>query len=200
MHQFISYFLLVYFLLFFGIAVIWRNYKVSKQIGSNAYKLNQKSGVEAIIATYFKYLPLLPIAIYVVYVLFPTQYLLMGPIGLVNHTIFKWVGLGLLIFSFIWVVLAQSQMGASWRIGIDHDQKTDFIQKGLFKYSRNPIFVGIIIISFGYFLILPNAITLVTLALDILLIQVQVTMEEDHLNEQYGKSYIDYCQGVRRWL
>jgi protein-S-isoprenylcysteine O-methyltransferase Ste14 len=91
-------------------------------------------------------------------------------------------------------------MGASWRIGIDHATKTKFIQKGLFKYSRNPIFIGIIFISFGFFLLLPNPITLTILALDIALIQIQVAMEEEYLTKQHGESYIEYCQYIRRWL
>ena len=65
---------------------------------------------------------------------------------------------------------------------------------------RNPIFVGIIFISFGFFLLLPNPITLTILALDIALIQIQVAMEEEYLTKQHGDSYIEYCQHVRRWL
>ena len=100
----------------------------------------------------------------------------------------------------VWVVIAQSQMGASWRIGIDHEEKTEFIQTGLFTYSRNPIFVGVIFISFGFFLVLPSSITLTILMLDIALIQIQVALEEEYLATSHGEEYSHYCSKIRRWI
>lgn len=200
MNQLVIIFLLVYFVLFFGVAVIWRNYSVVKSTGINAFKLNQQSGVEAITGLYFKCLPLLSIVVFVMFAQFPELYLLMGPIKLLSYAGIQYVGAAIMCFALIWVVVAQSQMGASWRIGIDHDQKTAFVQSGLFKYSRNPIFVGIIAISLGYFLVLPNSITFAILVLDIALIQIQVAMEEDYLTLQHGQEYNVYCRQVRRWL
>ena len=187
MKQLIIYFLLVYFVLFFGVAVIWRNHVVAKKTGINAFKLNQKSGPEAITGVYFKCLPLLSILVFVVFALFHQLYLLLGPIELLSHYSVQYVGMGIMSFALIWVVVAQSQMGASWRIGIDHDEKTAFVQKGLFQYSRNPIFLGVILMSLGYFLVLPNSITCTILALDIAFIQVQVAIEEDYLALQHGQ-------------
>jgi protein-S-isoprenylcysteine O-methyltransferase Ste14 len=108
--------------------------------------------------------------------------------------------MGIRVIALAWIVIAPSQMGASWRIGIDHDQRTTFIKKGLFRYSRNPIFVGIIFLSFGFFLVLPNPLTLTILMLDIVLIQIQVTMEEQFLAKAHGQAYVEYCQQVRRWI
>lgn len=102
--------------------------------------------------------------------------------------------------ALILVVIAQSQMGTSWRIGIDTNQKTKLITNGIFSISRNPIFIGIIFSALGYFLVLPNAITLAILVLDIALIQVQVALEEKHLNGIHGDDYKKYCDNVRRWL
>ncbi len=200
MHQLIIYFLLIYFALFFGIAVLWRNYAVSKSTGVNAFKLNKKSGPEAITGVYFKFLPFLSILVFIVFALFPGMYQLMGPIALFEHTASQWVGMSIMTFALIWVVIAQSQMGASWRIGIDHEQTTEFVQIGVFRFSRNPIFVGVILISLGYFLLLPNPFTFAILVLDIALIQIQVAMEEEYLTKQHGQQYKLYCQHVRRWL
>ena len=44
------------------------------------------------------------------------------------------------------------QMGKSWRIGIDTENKTDLVEKGLFTVSRNPIFFGMRMALFGFFL------------------------------------------------
>ena len=193
-------FLGVYFICFFGFAVIFRNFVVAKRTGINAFKLNQKTGAESITGWYFKFLPLISILVFILYSCLPNLYQSIGPIGLMDHAAIQWMGIGIMVVSLVWVLAAQSQMGASWRIGIDHETKTEFVQKGLFKYSRNPIFVGIIFISFGFFLLLPNPITLTILALDISLIQIQVALEEEYLAKQHGESYSEYCQNIRRWL
>ena len=200
MQNIIIIFLSVYFICFFGFAVVFRNFVVAKKTGVNAFKLNQKTGAESITGWYFKFLPFVSILVFILYTFVPNVYQSIGPINLMNHTAIQWIGISVMVVSLVWVLTAQSQMGASWRIGIDHEAKTEFVQKGLFKYSRNPIFVGVIFISLGFFLLLPNPLTLTILALDIALIQIQVSMEEEHLGKQHGKSYSEYCQHVRRWL
>jgi protein-S-isoprenylcysteine O-methyltransferase Ste14 len=137
MSKIIIVFLAVYFISFFGLAVVWRNYAVAKETGANAFKLNQKTGVEAITSLYFKCLPLVSILVFIVYAFLPTLYQLLGPITLINHNIFKLIGMGIMIIALVWIIVAQSQMGASWRIGIDQDCKTEFVKKGLFGCSRN---------------------------------------------------------------
>lgn len=193
-------FLSVYFICFFGFAVLFRNIVVSKETGVNVFKLNQKTGAESITGWYFKILPVVSTLVFILYVFLPGVYKSIGQIELLNYAAIQWTGMGVMVVSLVWVLTAQSQMGSSWRIGIDHDSQTEFVQKGLFKYSRNPIFIGVISISFGFFLLLPNPITLTILALDIALIQIQVAMEEEHLTTLHGESYNEYCQHVRRWL
>lgn len=113
MNQLIIYFLLVYFILFFGLSVIWRNYIVAKKTGLNVFKLNQKSGPEAITGIYFKCLPLLSILVFVVFALFPNVYLLLGPVKLFTYALIQYSGMGIMLIALVWVVTAQSQMGAS---------------------------------------------------------------------------------------
>lgn len=200
MNKIIIVFLAAYFISFFGLAVIWRNHVVKKKAGANAFKLNNKTGVEAITGLYFKCLPLVSILVFLLYAFFPVIYQSIGPIALISHNLIQIFGMGIMVIALAWIVIAQSQMGASWRIGIDHDQRTTFIKKGLFRYSRNPIFVGIIFLSFGFFLVLPNPLTLTILMLDIVLIQIQVAMEEQFLAKAHGQAYVEYCQQVRRWI
>lgn len=200
MSAFISYFLILYFIIFFGMAVFWRNYSVYKKTGSNAFKLNNKKCVESITNRYFKILPMLSILVLALYTQFPTLYNKTGIIFFFVSSIWQMIGILIMSLALIFVVVAQSQMGTSWRIGIDTNQKTELITSGIFSISRNPIFIGIIFSSLGYFLVLPNAITLTILTLDIALIQVQVALEEKHLNDIHGDDYKKYCDNVRRWL
>jgi protein-S-isoprenylcysteine O-methyltransferase Ste14 len=112
----------------------------------------------------------------------------------------QWAGVGLLGLSLIWTVIAQYQMGESWRIGIDQDHTTALIHRGLFRISRNPIFVGMITTLLGLFFVIPNAVTLVILVTGVAVIAIQVRLEEAYLFELHGDDYAKYRRRVRRWL
>jgi protein-S-isoprenylcysteine O-methyltransferase Ste14 len=110
------------------------------------------------------------------------------------------IGIVLLLLSLVWIRLAQSQMGESWRIGIDTEHRTPLVQKGVFRISRNPIFLGLKVTLLGLFLTIPNALTLLVFVLAIVLVGVQVRLEEDYLAQVHPEAYADYRQRVRRWL
>ena len=108
--------------------------------------------------------------------------------------------MALLAASFVWTAAAQAQMGASWRVGIDTARSTDLVEHGLFARSRNPIFLGMRVSLLGFFFLLPNAVTLLTLVLGDVLVQLQVRLEEDFLTKMQGDAYRAYRRRVRRWL
>lgn len=111
-----------------------------------------------------------------------------------------WLGFALLHLSFIWIFIAQRNMANEWRIGIDNKNKVNLITKGLFSISRNPIFLGVILVFLGLFLIIPNTITAIILFTGILVIQVQVRLEEEFLSKELGEEYKIYLKKVKRWL
>ena len=126
------------------------------------------------------------------------QYLL--PAHFLIQPSIQGIGVVLCIISLVWTVIAQWQMGKSWRIGIDQKHKTELKTSGLFAVSRNPIFLGMIITLAGCFLVLPNAVTLLVAAAGYLLIQIQIRLEEEFLSHSHGLEYKQYMQTVRRIL
>jgi protein-S-isoprenylcysteine O-methyltransferase Ste14 len=109
-------------------------------------------------------------------------------------------GVVILLSSLAWTVVAQAQMGESWRIGIDVEHRTPLVRKGVFGLSRNPIFLGMMLTLLGLFLVTPNAVTLLVLGLGVVLIQIQVRLEEVFLSSAHGEDYAEYRRSVRRWL
>jgi protein-S-isoprenylcysteine O-methyltransferase Ste14 len=126
------------------------------------------------------------------------QYLL--PFWYLENSYLQYIGWGLLLLSLILVWIAQSQMANSWRIGIDEKNKTELVTNGLFSISRNPIFLGVMIANFGLFLIIPNAFTLLIVALSTVSINTQIRLEETFLKSSHGQDYQNYLNRVRRWL
>jgi len=110
----------------------------------------------------------------------------------------QYVGVALTLISFLLIVLAQRQMGTSWRIGIDSENKTDLVTTGLYRRVRNPIFLGMLLTIVGFFLIFPTYIMLGILIVGYLLINIQIRLEEEFLQRLHGETYANYRQSSNR--
>ena len=193
-------FLIVYLLIFFGLAMILPSYRVWKTTGVNPYKLGKSESAHDYVGTLFR-LTIFSVALVVIaFAFLPNLYEYLVPISYLSNVTLNTVGQTLLVIAVIWVLVAQVHMQKSWRIGIDEDVKTELVQTGLFKTSRNPIFLGMRVMLLGFFLVLPSAATLVILFVGDLLIQIQVRLEEDFLTRTHGKAYLAYQKQVRRWI
>ena len=53
---------------------------------------------------------------------------------------------------------------------------------------------------FGLFVVIPNAVTLLTLGLGVVLIQIQVRLEDEFLARTHGEEYSVYRIRVSRWI
>lgn len=91
-------------------------------------------------------------------------------------------------------------MKNSWRIGIDNTMKTDLITHGLFRFSRNPIFLGMTVSLVGFFLVVPTVIALTFLLIGSILMQIQIRLEEEYLIKEHGQIYLAYKNRVKRML
>jgi protein-S-isoprenylcysteine O-methyltransferase Ste14 len=106
----------------------------------------------------------------------------------------------MIYLSSIWIFVAQHHMADEWRIGIDSKTKVNLVTKGLFRVSRNPIFLGVIFTFLGLFLILPNILTAIILFVGTIAIQIQVRLEEEFLLNELGENYLYYKSKTRRWV
>jgi protein-S-isoprenylcysteine O-methyltransferase Ste14 len=112
----------------------------------------------------------------------------------------QYLGLLFLCAGFFLIVVAQYQMRASWRIGLDDKVKTELVRKGLYRYSRNPIYFGIFCVLIGYFCSMPSGLTLTALVLGFFVLQITVIAEEEYLRQSQGEDYVKFVAQVRRWL
>jgi protein-S-isoprenylcysteine O-methyltransferase Ste14 len=196
----LRYFLPLYLLAYFAAAFFWRSFIVWKQTGINPVVFKQTESAHDYIGRVFKILFVAIVIVVLVYSFWPGGYQYFVPIVWLERSWLIWSGVALLLLSFIWTVLAQAQMGESWRIGIDEDHRTPLVTSGVFGWSRNPIFVGMKITLLGLFLIIPNTLTLLTLVIGVVLIQIQVRLEEEFLIKNHGLKYEQYRRQVRRWM
>lgn len=111
------------------------------------------------------------------------------------------LGLGVAVGAGVLTVVAQVQMGASWRIGVEAGERTDLVTGGLFGRVRNPIFTGMVAFAVGMALLVPNVATVLGAALAALAIEAQVRLvEEPHLLAVHGETYRRWAGRTGRFL
>lgn len=98
------------------------------------------------------------------------------------------------------VVVAQVQMGRAWRVGVREGDAPLFISHGLFRYSRNPIFVGMMLVGLSAAMVSGTWWSWSALAVFIASCAVQVQIEEAHLEASFGQSYREFRSSVPRWV
>lgn len=123
-----------------------------------------------------------------------------GTLQWAHSSIIQLLGLVVMLGGGVIASLAQVQMGRAWRIGIPEREPSQFVERGLFRFSRNPVFLGMAGMFLGAVLIAPNALTLTSFSLAIFAMSVQIRLEETHLSSKLGSAYDAYRARVRRWI
>jgi len=123
------------------------------------------------------------------------------PLKRIISTPFNWLGgLPLLI-------------GVALTIGGDHkfsqvgttiktfDKPDRLVTEGMFRYSRNPIYLGFVLILFGVWIILGTLSPVVgALLFGVITNQWYIPYEEQMLTTQFGQAFEKYKKQTRRWF
>ena len=90
-------------------------------------------------------------------------------------------------------------MKDSWRAGIPDKDKTELVTTGIYRYSRNPAFLGFDFMYVGVLLLYGNLLTLSFSAFAIVMLHLQILQEERYLVNTFGAPYQEYCRHVSRY-
>lgn len=91
-------------------------------------------------------------------------------------------------------------MKDNWRAGIPDKDKTELVTTGIYKYSRNPAFLGFDLQYIGVLLMYCNLLTAVFSIFAIVMLHLQILQEERHLTSIFGVKYQEYRHQVFRYL
>ena len=81
------------------------------------------------------------------------------------------------------------------------EEPTAVVRQGIYRISRNPMYLGLVLSLCGWARLLGSPIGLLLVWLFArLLVIVQITPEEAALRERFGDAYLEYCLRVNRWL
>ena len=88
--------------------------------------------------------------------------------------------IGDLFFDFV------MRMKDSWRTGIPDRNKTKLVTDGIYRYSRNPAFLGFDLQYIGILLIYFNLLTLIFTIFAVTMLHLQILQEEQYLTATFG--------------
>lgn len=103
------------------------------------------------------------------------------------------------VFVYILCVWSFASKGKGTPAPIDPPKK--LVVQGLYKYARNPMYIGVLLILIGETILFASLL----LGLYALLVYVcfhlfVVVYEEPALRARFGDSYRKYCDSVPRWI
>ena len=75
------------------------------------------------------------------------------------------------------------------------------VSSGMYRYSRNPMYLGFLLVLAGWAWFLANAVSALMLpAFVAYMNRFQIAPEERILRGKFGRDYDEYLRAVRRWL
>ena len=119
---------------------------------------------------------------------------------LVNETWLQLLGAFLMAGALLVYTVAIVSFGISWRIGIDAQAAGPLVTRGIFRWTRNPIYVALDLCAVGTFFICGSLVFLVLAVGLVVLFHDQIRREEGFLAKRYGQPYLDYCARTGRYL
>ncbi len=106
------------------------------------------------------------------------------------------IGSGVVILVAGWVQFFRAKTNV-----LHNSPASNFIQNGLYRFTRNPIYVSGLLLQLGIALLMNNLwIVLLVPVSKIALDRYVIAREEAYLERAFGEVYVDYRRTVRRWL
>jgi len=100
---------------------------------------------------------------------------------------------------YAWCMVDFASFGRGTPLPLDAPKR--LVRGGLYRYSRNPMYVGVLIVIFGWVVLYRSpAVALYGLAISLCFYSFVVFFEEPILSKRFGTDYEQYCAEVPRWL
>jgi protein-S-isoprenylcysteine O-methyltransferase Ste14 len=126
----------------------------------------------------------------------------LSPITASGHLpTYRWVGIAVLSMGLFLAISARILFARSGQSPIPWKPSPELLLQGPYRFTRNPMYVGLTLIQFGLGLALNNLWISVLAPVSLLIVHfLAVLPEEKYLSEKFGDSYRAYLTKVRRYL
>ncbi len=122
------------------------------------------------------------------------------PKSIANFSLQNIAGSFLLITGFIILFTAQITLGKFYSSTVVIKSDHQLITHGIYRYTRNPMYLGVIFIFFGIPVFASSLLGLLILSALIPILLFRIRLEERLLTEEFGVSYLQYMMTTRKLL
>lgn len=111
------------------------------------------------------------------------------------------IGLTIYEIGIAIAVWAKLTMRSNWGYPAQHDieRQKELVTNGPFRFSRNPIYIGLILMILGFGMATRSYLLLIVVPL-FFFFNTVIAQEEKLLEKHFGKPYSEYKKRVRRFL
>lgn len=109
-------------------------------------------------------------------------------------------GMIFLMVASVVFYLSFRSLGLRTKFGLPDQSTAGLQEEGLYRYSRNPMYLAFILLDIATVLFVPSLITVITAAVAIVTHHMITLAEETFLLQAYGQEYASYTRRVRRYL
>lgn len=119
---------------------------------------------------------------------------------LVDSLLLEITGTVLIAVGLLLCIIASINLGKSWRIGFNTQEKTILVTSGIYGISRNPYYLSYDVVLIGLMLSSMSLLVIIPSIITISIFHVVIIKEEKYLEDTLGKIYLEYKKKVRRYI
>jgi protein-S-isoprenylcysteine O-methyltransferase Ste14 len=140
-----------------------------------------------------------------VLILLPNCFLLFETLGFKLSWIevpdfLRWIGVFIFFEGVLFLCFSLIHLGRYTKLGLPKNDVIQLRTNGIYKLSRNPMYLGLIIVAIASVMMVPNPFNLVFAVVGILIHHKIIVNEEKFLTERFGQQYLDYKKTTKRYL
>ena len=111
----------------------------------------------------------------------------------------NYISASLLFIGLFFTVISLINLGKSTRLGLPSDDTT-LKTNGIYKFSRNPMYVGFDLITIASMIFILHWIIVILGVYSLIVYHLIIKGEEDFMIKRFGNDYKKYQLIVRRYL
>lgn len=139
------------------------------------------------------------IAGYIIWMILILMLFGINVVSKISCTFCDYLAYTFLIFGLLLTVVSLFNLGSSTRLGLPSDD-TELKTNGLYKISRNPMYVGFNLFTISAMIYTMNICIILAGIYCIITYHLIIKSEESFLENRFGLEYKDYRKKVRRYL
>jgi protein-S-isoprenylcysteine O-methyltransferase Ste14 len=112
------------------------------------------------------------------------------PRSIANFSLQNFTGLFLVISGFIILITAQTTLGKFYSSSVVIRNNHQLITHGIYRYTRNPIYLGVIFVFFGIPIFVSSLLGLLIMSALIPIFLYRIRLEERLLLGEFGDTYL----------